>query len=187
MTLSQLHTIALVGAAVGVAACSSSARTAPPADVSFAGPQFVQLASAIDQFEIKSGRLALERSQNPTVRSYAEQMIRDHTASSSELKSVAAAEGKALPGMDPAHAQMLQQLQPLRGPQFDSAYMQMQLQAHREAFAIRQTYAKAGDDPQLRQLAMQSTPLVEKHLAELQTAWTNVPAAPAASSAAPTR
>ena len=184
----QLPAAALLGAAAGLAACSSTSRTAPPATVSFAAPQYVQQAAMGDQFEIQSGRLALERSQNPTVRSFAEQMIRDHSASSSQLKAAAAAENVSAPAaLDPQHAQMLQQQRGLHGQQFDSAYMQMQLHAHREALATQQTYSKAGDDAQLRQLAAQATPMVEHHLTELQTVWRNVASAPPmpAPSAAP--
>ena len=46
---------------------------------------FRAMAMITDTFEIESGRLALERSRNPRVRSFAEQTIQDHTMTSQAL------------------------------------------------------------------------------------------------------
>src|SRR5689334_25443000 len=43
------------------------------------------MASQADAFEIASSQLALERSRNPVVRRYAENMIRDHGMTSQAL------------------------------------------------------------------------------------------------------
>ena len=43
------------------------------------------MAAQSDAFEIASSQLALERSRNPTVRRYAENMIRDHGMTSQAL------------------------------------------------------------------------------------------------------
>ncbi len=188
MRILALAGTAAVGAMAVLSACSSSSTStgaANTATVSFAAPQYIQRAAVADEFEIQSGRLALERSQNPTVRSFGEQMIRDHTASSNHLQAAVAAKGGSVPGLDSEHAQMLEQLRALRGPAFDAAYMRMQLQAHQEALAAQNTYGQAGDDPQLRQLAVQALPMVEHHLIEARTVAQNVAAVPATTNYAP--
>jgi predicted outer membrane protein len=59
------------------------------------------MAMQSDAFEIASSRLALERSRNPAVRSYAQQMIRDHGMTSEALnggRAVYSATGEMVPG-----------------------------------------------------------------------------------------
>jgi len=62
---------------------------------------FRQMALMSDGFEIASSRLALERSRNPRVLAYAQQMITDHAATSQALNggvAVYAASGEPLGG-----------------------------------------------------------------------------------------
>ncbi len=62
----------------------------------------------------------------------------------------------------------LAQLQSLpQGPEFDLAYVQLQIVGHQEAYAIHSAYAQSGDDPQLRRVARQAVPLIRQHLAQL--------------------
>ncbi len=67
--------------------------------------------------------------------------------------------------LDARHAAMLAQLQGLSGPAFDAAYGQMQFQSHQEALALHASYAQAGTDPNLRDFAAQTVPVVEQHVA----------------------
>jgi putative membrane protein len=142
-------------------------------------PQYVAEAGSSDLFEIQSSELALQRSNNPQVRSFAEQMIRDHSGSAAQLKSITTQENVASPALDPRHARMLDQLRGLSGPQFDVAYIQMQVQGHREALAVEDEYRTGGSDPRLRALAEQATPMIEHHLTEAESISSNVAAAPA--------
>ncbi|MCO6414913.1 DUF4142 domain-containing protein [Siccirubricoccus sp. KC 17139] len=48
--------------------------------------EFVRLASMSDRFEIASSRLAIERTQTPRVREFAQHMIRDHEKTTAELQ-----------------------------------------------------------------------------------------------------
>lgn len=62
---------------------------------------FRQMAMASDAFEIESSRLALQRSRNPRVVSYAQQMIQDHAMTSQALnggRAVYGASGEIVGG-----------------------------------------------------------------------------------------
>jgi putative membrane protein len=175
-------------AVAALAGCSEPGRTGPAAGAgptaatpttAMAPAQYVRQAAGSDQFEIQSSQLALTRSQNPEVRAFAQQMIADHSASTNALMQTPEAQAAGLPPLDPEHAQMLAQLQRLSGPQFDSAYMQMQVQAHREALSLQDSYARAGGNPGLRGLAAQTTPMIQHHLAEAQSVANQVAAVPA--------
>lgn len=86
---------------------------------------FARTVSASDGFEIQSSQLALQRSTNPKVRAFAQQMVNDHSRSSAAL-SQSAPMLTAFSGpsglLDARHATMLSQLTAQSGPAFDRLY-----------------------------------------------------------------
>ena len=77
------------------------AQTAPQMAVPVDREGFRMVAMMSDSFEIASSQLALERSRNPRVLSYAQNMIRDHAMTSQALNggtAVYAANGSAVGG-----------------------------------------------------------------------------------------
>ena len=161
--------IALVSTALalGVAGCMTPMASAPPAAVTTA-TAFVPMATSSNLFEIESSRLALERSRNPRIRSYANMMVRDHSMTTQALMGgmQMAAMGGMAPALDTRRAAMLNQLASASGRQFDALYAQMQVMAHQEALALHGGYAQAGSDPALRNFAASVTPHIQHHLAQ---------------------
>ncbi len=149
---------ALISAAVPAAAQDTGSRQTR---------EFVQAAAQSDQFEILEAQTVLTQSKDPRVLAFAQQMIRDHTATSQALRQATASAGLKSPPMamgdDQAH--MLGALQSLRGPDFDKAYVKQQAFAHRSALLVEQNYASSGDNPSLRQVASAATPAIGSHLA----------------------
>jgi predicted outer membrane protein len=65
-------------------------------------------------------------------------------------------------------AQMIAQIQSLpAGPQFDATFVNTQLMAHQEAYALHSSYAQNGDDPMLRRIARGALPLLRLHISQL--------------------
>jgi putative membrane protein len=139
----------------------------PPQSVAMAttAPQFVTMATVSNAFEIETSRLALERSQRPAVRRFANSMIGDHTRAAQRLAAVVQQNGMAAPppALDARHAAMLQSLQAAQGPAFDDAYVTMQAAAHQEAITLFSTYSAQGDNPDLRAFASRTLPTLEAH------------------------
>ena len=52
--------------------------------------EFVRAAASSDLFETQAGRLALERSQNQRVRSFAQEMVQDHQKTTEALRALLA-------------------------------------------------------------------------------------------------
>jgi putative membrane protein len=127
---------------------------------------FRMMAASSDMLEIQSSRLALERSRNEAVRGFAQRMIRDHTRTTNELMRIAPIQGQ--PAMDPRHAALLTQLQGAQGADFDRAYVQGQVMAHREAVALFESYARSGDNRQLVAFAREQRPHLRRHLRSAQ-------------------
>ena len=58
---------------------------------------FIKKAAMMDMKEIKAGKMAQEKAVNPQVRSFGEMMVKDHTNSSAELKTIAGRKNITLP------------------------------------------------------------------------------------------
>ena len=168
----------LVGSAALLAACAHNAPPPPPAAVAvdpnnpLFAPGYMTMAGSSDQFEIQSGQLALQASQNMAVRNIANMMINDHTRSTQMV--IAAAQSVGItpppPALLPQHQALLDQERAAgSGPAFDMAFQQIQIQAHQQALQLHQNYAASGDVPALRTVAGQIVPVVQMHLNALQS------------------
>jgi putative membrane protein len=132
---------------------------------------YVTKAAIGDMFEIQSSKLALKKSQDAKVKSFANRMIKDHTASTAKLKSIIKSEQLPLvppAKLDDAHQQMIDQLNGATGADFDKAYLDMQMKAHEEALAVHQGYADNGLDMKLKAFAKKTSAVVQMHLTMLK-------------------
>lgn len=131
---------------------------------------FIKTAAASDLYETKSSQLALDKSKNEDVRDFAQMMITDHAKTTRGLKDAAAKANMMVPPpeLSDEQQQMIDALQPLSGDDFDSAYLQQQMPAHRQALALMQNYAESGDTPVLQDAAKTVIPIVQKHIARLE-------------------
>lgn len=131
---------------------------------------YMHMAASSDLYEIQSSQLAVQRSQNPAVRKFAQTMIDHHTMTSKQLMTAAKGAGAnpPPPHLMPMHADMLAQLQGANGEGFDQLYMSQQTQAHKMALELHRNYANDGDTAALQSTARAATPIVERHLAAAQ-------------------
>ncbi len=127
---------------------------------------FVMAASQTDHYEIEAARVAEVESQDPRVREFAQEMIRDHTHANDALRQAAKTSGLPAPepGMSSDQAMFLSTLQSLRGAEFDKAYVRQQVLAHTQAVAVSETFAAKGSDENLRNAASSGLPTIRRHL-----------------------
>ena len=166
------HLFASAAALALLSACASNPPPAPPVDTSspLYAPNYLGMAGSSDQFEIQSGQLAQQMSQNPAVRQMGQMLVANHTNSTQQLMAAAQSAGIAAPppAMRPEHAAMLQQIQSAPPGQFDMVFRDVQIQAHQQALQLHQNYAASGDVPALRTTAGAIVPVVQNHLNMLQ-------------------
>lgn len=129
--------------------------------------EFVQKAAVGNLFEVASSELAVQRTQRPDVREFAQQMIADHTAAADEMQSVMEQAGldlSTLPqALDPRHAAIVTALTAAAAEEFDSVYIREQKTAHDEAVELYQDYVNAGDNAALREFAAATLPTLRHH------------------------
>lgn len=171
----------LLGGALALAACETTPPPPPDLTNPLLAPGFLAQASSANQFEIQSSQLALQASQNPAVRNFANVMIADHTQLGQQVANVAAAAHlpPPPPGLLPAQQAALDQLRAAGvGYSFDAAYRQAQIEAHQQAIGLMQGYATSGDVLELRNAAGAAIPMMQRHLAMAQGLAVAPPAPP---------
>jgi|GEM_PF-862820 len=129
---------------------------------------YLTRAAASDLYEIQSSQVARGRSQNRHVRSFAQRMIDHHTHLSSELAAASASAGlqpAPAPTLDPAHVEMLRQLQTT--PDVDVLYVAQQRGAHHRARTLHTGYWRNGDIRELRRAARRARRTVGRHIVQL--------------------
>lgn len=132
---------------------------------------FVNEAATSDLFEIKSSQLAAERTKGD-VQSFANQMVTDHTKTTSELKGMAPQLEVPLPAeMTNSQQSMLDKLNGLQGDDFAKQYMDDQVSAHKEAVSLFQRYGKSGADDKLKAWADKTLPTLQHHLDMAQSIY----------------
>lgn len=129
--------------------------------------EFANTAAASDAYEIASSKLASDKAQAAELKSFAQQMVKDHTASTAKLKSAA---GSITPDatMNAEQRANIDALEAASGAAFDTAYRTQQLAAHQKALAALQGYAASGDNAALKSFASETAPVVQGHLTMLQ-------------------
>ncbi|MGF1963030.1 MAG: DUF4142 domain-containing protein [Aulosira sp. DedVER01a] len=144
---------------------SNPDRTNSDPTLSTLDTEFMAKAAQSDLTEIQTSQLALKKSRNRAVRNYAQQMVKQHTASSKKLAAIAKAKNFPLPTeLNSENQALLTKLQKLSGNSFNQAYMQVQTQAHQKTLAEYQKYQREGQDQDLRGFANEISPLVAQHL-----------------------
>lgn len=127
---------------------------------------FVKEVAISDMFEIDSNKLA-EQKGNAQEKTFARQMVADHTKTSSELKSMVGS-GKIqaeLPtALDSSHQSKLDKLNSATGKDFSSDFDSDQVSAHKDAVSLFERYAKGGDNAELKDWAGKTLPTLRHHL-----------------------
>jgi putative membrane protein len=142
---------------------TSSAPSAP--NVSAADRRFVQMAAESGISEVQASQLAESKSESSAVKDFAARMISDHSKANQQLMQIAGTRNISIPsGPDTADTVTLQKLQALSGTQFNHWYIRTQVQDHVKAVALFKTEAANGMDPQLKQFAQQTLPILQMHL-----------------------
>jgi putative membrane protein len=131
---------------------------------------FMKDAAASGMAEVMLGNLALQKSQNEQVRSFAQQMVADHTAANGELASLAASKSVTLPTEpDAKHKSAMDKLNGLSGTEFDKAFMKQMVKDHEAAVRLFSKEAEKGDDADTKAFAAKTLPTLQNHLQMART------------------
>jgi putative membrane protein len=155
----------LVALAATGGAALIAAGPVQAAQVSHKARTFMDNAAQTNLAEIQEGQLAEQKTSSPQVRQLAQMMVRDHEQMNQQLEQLAQQDGVTLPKQPDRHERhQLQELKRLSGAQFDRTFAQDQIKDHEVAIQKFQRAAQTLTDPQVKELAQQSIPILQKHL-----------------------
>ena len=134
--------------------------------------EILTLVSHSNSAEIASSRLALDQAQNAQVRSYAQMMIKEHTAMEQEGTRVANALGTSVASTGKTEdsredkSEELDELREARNAQFDKAYMKFQVEAHEKTLELLQDQQARAQNAELKAMITKAIPKVQQHLTQ---------------------
>jgi putative membrane protein len=150
----------------------------PPApagipDVAGVDRTFAEAALQGNAAELDMARLALERSNTPEVRAFAQKMLTEHMGLADEMLPALQRVLRAGPAqrLGAPDSLALTNLHTLSSVDFDQTYAEQQVGDHLATLAAFRTEVDNGADPQIKSLARKWMPTIQSHL-ELAVALT---------------
>lgn len=137
-----------------------------PTEQDFGEKAFVSKALQGGETEVELGKLAQEKSQSADVKQFAQKMVSDHSQMGEKwFKPVAQQMGVSEPkGPSKKDKKLIEKLQGLSGPQFDTEYIQAMLKDHKEDLKDFQNQAQSAQNPVVKQIAEQGQKIISMHL-----------------------
>ena len=128
---------------------------------------YVATAASIDLYQMKAAQLALQRSQDPANRAFAQHALSAHQGTSAQL-SYAGRRLNLLPTatLSAEHQAMLDAL--AATGDFDNVYRAQQNIVLQEGVKLHSSYAKAGQSPTLRPVAANAESVMRANLNALR-------------------
>lgn len=127
---------------------------------------FMTRAASSNMLEIESSKLAQQRATNPQVKEFANMMVKDHTAATQELRSLAKTKNITLPdSMSSEHRDHMQELRDTQGNDFDRAYMDRMVSAHESDVSMFEDVAEDEnfEDAEVKAFASKTLPKLRQH------------------------
>lgn len=126
---------------------------------------FAKAAAQGGMTEVEVSKLALSKSTDTEVKSFAQRMVNDHGKANDELKSLAKAKGITLPtGLDAEHRAKVDKLTGKSGKAFDAAYSEAMHKDHAKTVALFRAASTAnGVDKDFQAFAKKTLPTLEDH------------------------
>ncbi|MBS0250116.1 MAG: DUF4142 domain-containing protein [Proteobacteria bacterium] len=164
-----------------------TAATAVADTVPKATQNFIDKVAVANKFEIDTSQLELKYGKAADVKSFAQQMIGDHTKAGQDFKAALSEAKIEAPedALDIAHTAKYAKLRVFTTESgFDAAYVNEQLSAHKDAVGLFKDYSANGPAGPVKSFAEKTLPTLEHHLAmvkELHDKMSNSSAATGAS------
>lgn len=148
---------------------ATSPNSSSTAAASMSDQNFVNDAAKGNRAEVTLGKMVAAKTHNPDVKQFAQMMVKDHTAALNQLQQVAQKKNMTLPDGLPDDAQQLQsKLSSDTGKQLDKDYMDGMVEDHQKDVQEFQAASQNVKDPDVKEWASNTLPVLQKHLDKAQ-------------------
>lgn len=132
---------------------------------------FAKSAAEGINFEIMAAKIALRRSMETVIRSFAEQLLEDNQKAQADLQEAANSHGTTIePSLSKNQLEQLQALEAAPKDQFGAAFLSLQAVAHQEALKLHFEFAEGAKEGQLKAYARSQLSTLRMHLVHAQSA-----------------
>ncbi|MFJ2982815.1 MULTISPECIES: DUF4142 domain-containing protein [unclassified Pseudomonas] len=125
---------------------------------------FVDAATEAGIAEVVTGNLALEKSQNAEIKTFAQQMVTDHTKANQKLGDIARKLDISVPDEAALTDKVKKVILEWREESFDKSYVNNQVDAHEKAVELFKKEAASSDKAELKAFASETLPTLQHHL-----------------------
>ena len=123
-----------------------------------------------DNSEVSIGMLAAKHGSTAATRSYGQMLVHDHSAHRMKVAALARPMGvHPTTALSPDGMQMRTMLMGLHGAKFDAAFKQGMIDDHQKDIAKYQDEINSGQSADVKQLAQDTMPTLNQHLATAQS------------------
>jgi putative membrane protein len=130
---------------------------------------FVTRASIGNLFAIAESQLAADRTNNPEVKGFAQQLAADHEKAKAALAAASGGSGATMAAtLDGDHQARVTALQSKSGVDFDKTYIADQGEIHSNTLTLYADYMLLGDNARLKALAVKMIPITQAQLSKAQ-------------------
>lgn len=127
--------------------------------------QFATDAYRSGMLNIRLAELTIGKARSDSVRVLGRQAVIEHTKANEQMKSIAMAKTMAMPdSLSKAGRKIYDDLARHTGARFDSAYVQVVIAEHKKAIASFKALEEEGSDPEIRNWASATLPVLKHHL-----------------------
>lgn len=133
------------------------------AKVSRGDRRFIEKAARNGMAEVRVARLAAERSTDPRVRSFAQQLVTDHEKTNAELSELAARKGVSLAMEDTGGDHHLKGLSDKNGVEFDKRFIGHMADEHEDDIELFEKASRKSDDTEIAAFASKQLPALQEH------------------------
>jgi putative membrane protein len=167
MNLLKHTTVACTALAVALASSALAAEKEHEKDkVSAMDKAWAHMAAVSDKAELTLAKVAESKGESQEVKQHAQRMTQDHTKTTDELKKWASANHVELNAdLPPEKHAVIKEIESKSGAEFDRAYMNHEVEAHRHAAVHFQNGVEFVMNPELKQFAQENQPVINQHLA----------------------
>jgi putative membrane protein len=162
--------VAVSFAAPPVAAQGNSSTTSaasPSSGLAGSDSTFVMQTARMNNFEIAAANIAQGSASSPQDKSFAQQMITDHTKAARQLQAAVSQSGTTMTlptDLDPAGQARLDSLKSAR-QNFDALYKTQMVSGHQEMYTLFQSYSSKPDaNASVKSAIVALMPVVQQHL-----------------------
>ena len=181
----------------------SASGTASSMAITGGDSEILNVLAVVDQGEVQAGQLAQRQGRNARVKSFARELVQAHTkalqkdqqlakAANVELMKMSAKDsGTGVPAqLHQMHMKASEQLQSLKGADFDSAFVNAQVMGHQQVLDLLQRAQTQAQNGNLKNHIADAVKEIQTHLdraRELQQSLTSGGTGAAGDSASKTR